>query len=181
MKILKNIGLAIVLFLAALLAVALFIPRTYTVSVSETINQPRQKVFDYVRMLNNQTQYSVWVMADPNLNPVITGIDGTVGAIQKWNSKIDDVGEGEQEITALTPERMDLEIRFKRPFAGTSKAANIFKSVSENQTLLTSEFYSNDSYPLNLPSYIFARKMIEKAQVKNLKNIKRILEQEQIK
>lgn len=181
MKILKRIGIAIVILLALPLAVALFIPRKYTVSVSETINQPKQVVYDYVRILDNQKQYSVWVMADPNLNPVINGTDGTVGAIQKWNSKIDDVGEGEQEIISLTPDRMDLEIRFKRPFAGTSKAANIFKSVSENQTILTSEFYSNESYPLNLPSYVFGRKMIKKAQVKNLQNIKRILENQTIK
>jgi len=64
---------------------------------------------------------------------------------------------------------------------GKSKAANFFKSVSENQTILTSEFYSNDSYPLNLPSYIFGRKIIEKAQVQNLQNIKRILENQKIK
>lgn len=181
MKIMKRIGIAIVVLIAIPFIVALFIPKTYTVSVSETINQPKQVVFDYVRMLDHQKEYSVWVMADPDLNPVITGTDGTVGVVQKWNSKIDDVGEGEQEITSLTPDRMDLVIRFKRPFEGTATAANIFKSVSENQTLLTSEFYSNDSYPLNLPSYIFGRKMIKKDQTKNLRNIKRILEQQLIR
>jgi hypothetical protein len=181
MKILKRIGIVIVILLALPFIIALFIPRTYTVSVSETINQPKQVVYDYVRLLDNQKQYSVWVMADPNLNPVITGTDGTVGAIQRWNSKISDVGEGEQEIIALSPDRIDMEIRFKRPFEGTSKAADIFESVSENQTLLTVEFYSNESYPMNLPSYIFGRKMIKKDQIKNLKNIKRILEQQQMR
>lgn len=181
MKYLKRIGAVILVFIALPLVVALFIPKKYIVSVSELINQPKQVVFDYLRILDNQKNYSVWVMADPDLNPVITGIDGTVGAIQKWNSKISNVGEGEQEIISLTPDRMDLEIRFKRPFKGTSKAANIFKPVSENQTLLTSEFYSNVTYPMNLPSYIFGRKMIEKAQVKNLQNIKRILERQPTK
>jgi hypothetical protein len=179
MKILKRIGFAILILISLPFVIALFIPRSYTVSVSETINKPKQVVFDYIRILDNQKNYSVWVMADPNLNPVITGTDGTIGAIQKWNSKIADVGEGEQEIIALTPDRMDLEIRFKRPIEGTSKAADIFKSVSENQTMLTAEFYSHDPYPLNLPSYVFGRKMIKEAQIKNLKNIKRILEQHQ--
>lgn len=181
MKILKRIGIALIILLALPFIIALFIPRTYTVSVSETINQPKQVVFDYVRILNNQKKYSVWVMADPNLNPEISGTDGTVGAIQKWNSKIDDVGEGEQEITSLTMDRMDVDLRFKRPFKGEAKAANIFQEVSENQTILTSEFYSNDSYPMNLPSYIFGRSMMKKAQTQNLQNIKRILEQDQIK
>ncbi|MDQ3392653.1 MAG: SRPBCC family protein [Bacteroidota bacterium] len=176
MKTLKIISIAIAVIIALPLIVALFVPKTFTVSVSETINQPRQRVYDYVRILDNQKDYSVWVMADSSLNPEIIGKDGTVGAVQKWNSQIDDVGEGEQEIKALTPERMDVELRFKRPFAGTAKAANIFKFISENKTLLTSEFYSDSKYPMNLPSYLFGRKMMEDAQTKNLQNIKRILE-----
>ena len=76
---------------------------------------------------------------------------------------------------------MDIDLRFTRPFEGHSKAANIFKAVSENQTILTAEFYSSEDYPMNLPSYIFGRKMIKESQETNLKNIKRIIEQEQIK
>lgn len=179
MKALKRIGIALLILIALPFIIAIFIPKSYTVSVSETINRPRQVVFDYVRILENQKDYSIWVMADPDLKPVITGTDGEVGAIQKWNSKVDDVGEGEQEITALTPDRMDIDLRFKRPFKGTAKAANLFKAITENQTMLTSEFYSNDPYPMNLPSYIFGRKMMKEAQTKNLQNIKRILEQTQ--
>ena len=95
---------------------------------------------------------------------------------KKWNSKLDDVGEGEQEITALTPDRMDVDLRFVRPFEGTAKAANIFKSISENQTQITNEFYSNSPYPFNLMFYLFGKKMMTEAQTKNLKNIKQILE-----
>lgn len=178
MKILKIVGFALLIIAAIPLIVALFIPKSYTVSVSETIDQPKQLVFDYVRMLNNQTNYSVWVMEDPDLHPEIVGTDGTVGAIQKWNSKLENVGEGEQEITILTPERMDVEIRFKRPFEGTAQAATLFKAISENQTLITSEFYSNSRYPVNLPSYLFGRKMMREAQLNNLQNIKRILEKQ---
>ena len=42
------------------------------------------------------------------------------GAIQRWDSKNDnigeDVGQGEQEIKNMTEDRIDLELRFKRPF-----------------------------------------------------------------
>lgn len=176
MKILKRIGIAILIIIAIPFIIAIFIPKSYTVSVSETINQPHQVVFDFVRMLDNQKYYSVWVMQDPNLNPEIIGTDGTVGAIQKWDSKDEHVGAGEQEITGLTPDRMDLDLRFFRPFESNAKAANIFKPVSGTQTIITSEFYSVDKYPFNLPSYLFGRKMIREAQVKNLQNIKKILE-----
>ncbi len=176
MKILKRIGIVILCLIALPFIVALFVPNQYTVSVTETIHQPRQVVYDYMRMLENQKAYSIWVMADPHLNPEITGTDGTVGATQKWNSKINDVGEGEQEITALSIDRMDVDLRFKRPFEGHSKAANIFKAVSENETMVTTEFYSDTKYPMNLPSYIFGKKMIAEAQAQNLMNIKKILE-----
>jgi len=176
MRTLKKIGIALLISIAIPFIVALFIPKKYTISVSETINQPKQTVYDYVRILNNQKNYSVWVMADPDLNPEIIGTDGTVGAIQRWNSAINDVGEGEQEITALTPDRMDIDLRFKRPFEGTAKAANMFRTISEKQTQLTSEFYNNSPYPFNLLSYLFGKKMIREAETKNLQNIKLILE-----
>jgi hypothetical protein len=179
MKIVRKIAFIIVVIIVIPLSAALFVPRSYTVSVSENINLPRNQVYNYVRMLKNQKEYNVWVMQDPDLNPEIVGKDGSVGAIQRWNSKIDDVGEGEQEITGLTSERIDFALRFKRPIKGTAKAASIFKTISVNQTRLTSEFYSFAPYPLSLPSYLFGKKMIKEAQVKNLHNIKRILEEKQ--
>jgi len=118
----------------------------------------------------------VWVMADPDLEPEISGTDGTVGAIQRWNSKMDEVGEGEQEITALAIDKIEVDLRFKRPFESTAKAANIFDELSPTQTKITSEFYGEQNYPMNLPAYLFGRKMIAEAQAKNLKNIKDILE-----
>ena len=176
MKALKKVLIVLGILIAIPLIAALFVPNQYTVSVSETINQPSQVVYDYVRILKNQEQYSEWLKTDPNLNPVITGIDGTAGAKQSWNSQNEDVGSGDQTITSLTPERMDILLQFYKPFEGTSKAANIFKSAGENQTILTSEFYSDSKYPFNLMSYFFGRPMIEKTQAKNLKNIKEILE-----
>jgi hypothetical protein len=176
MRILKITGIVILLIIAVLLLAAVFIPKSYTVSVSVNINQPRQVVYDYVRILENQKEYSIWVMADPDLKPEYIGTDGTVGAIQKWDSQIDDVGAGEQEITSLSPDRMDVDLRFIRPFKGIAKAASLFTALTDSTSKLTSEFYSNDSYPLNLPSYIFGRKMMKEAQTANLENIKRILE-----
>ncbi|MBC7885678.1 MAG: SRPBCC family protein [Saprospiraceae bacterium] len=176
MKIVKNILIGLVSIIVLLLIVALFVPKQSTVSVALTIDKPKTEVYDYIRILRNQDEYSSWVLRDPNLKPEIVGEDGTVGAIQKWNSKDDNVGEGEQEITALTPDRIDVDLRFKRPFEGTAKAANILKAVSDNQTEIISEFYSNDKYPFNLMFYLFGRNMIKDAEMTSLQNIKRILE-----
>lgn len=178
MKILKTVLIAIVAIIAIPLIAAIFVPKTYTVSVSETIMQPKQVVFDYIRILENQKHYSEWVMADPNSEIVIEGTDGTVGATQKWNSKDDNVGEGSQTITALTTERMDIDLNFIRPFEGHAKAADILESIGEKETKITMEFYSESPYPMNLPAYLFGRKMIAETTAKNLKNLKELLEKQ---
>jgi len=176
MKIIKKILLGLVAFIALLLIVALFIPKTYTLSVSTTINQPQQVVFDYVKLIKNQEYYSIWVMEDPNSKIDYRGTDGTVGFVSAWNSENKNVGEGEQEITRIDEgNRIDVDLRFKRPFEGNQKAATLLKALSDKQTMITTEFYGNDPYPFNLLSFI-GKSIITDAQTQNLKNLKTILE-----
>jgi hypothetical protein len=176
MKTLKLL-VTIVLVLVGLFLIAAFLtPRTYTVSVSQNMRVPAEEVYDYVRLLNNQKHYSVWVMEDPELEPEITGEDGQVGATQYWNSDNENVGEGYQTITALTNSRMDVDLRFIRPWKGEAKAATLYEAITPNETLVTSEFYGNDPFPGNLMGYWIGRPMIAKAQRQNLANLKALLE-----
>ncbi|NOT35871.1 MAG: SRPBCC family protein [Saprospiraceae bacterium] len=176
MNFLKYLIFSIIGLLAFLLILALFIPKKYTVSVSENIGRPKQMVYDYMKLLKNQEYYSEWIKADPNLRPEISGEDGTVGANQEWNSKINDVGEGSQAISAMTEDRIDMDLNFIRPMKGVAKAANIFTSIDERNTKVTSEFYDNTAYPFNLMSYFFGRKMVRDGMRKNLANVKKLLE-----
>jgi hypothetical protein len=175
MKILKKIGIGLLALIALLLIAAIFIPKDYTVSVSTTINKPKKEVFDYIKFIKNQAYYSVWVMEDPNVEMTYTGTDGTVGFISAWTSANGNVGVGEQEITKITEDRIDMDLRFKKPFEGNSKAATFLKELSPTQTEITTEFYGHESYPMNLMS-IIGKSIIEKAETTNLKNLKTILE-----
>lgn len=176
MKIIKRIVFGILAFIALLLLVALFIPNDYTVSVSTTINKPKAEVFDYVKQIKNQEKYSIWVMQDPNIVMNYTGVDGTVGFKASWNSKDDNVGEGSQQITAVSDERIDVDLHFERPMKGDAKAATFVETVSGNQTKVTNEFYGHATYPMNLMS-IIGKKFITDAQTQNLANLKKILEE----
>jgi hypothetical protein len=174
MKILKKIFIGLLVLIVVLLVVALFLPKTYTVSVATTINKPKQEVFDYVKLIKNQEKYSVWVLEDPNTKPIYKGVDGTVGFVSAWNSEI--TGVGEQEITKIIDgERIDVDLRFKKPMESNQKAATILKEMGANQTQVISEFYGSDPYPFNLLSFI-GKNMITDAETKNLKNLKDILE-----
>lgn len=175
MKILKFIGLGIVSLIVLLLIIALFIPNDYTVSVSTTINKPKQVVFDYAKLIKNQENYSIWVMQDPNVNMDYKGVDGTVGFKASWDSKDDNVGAGSQQITAVSEDRIDVNLHFERPMKGEAKASTLLESISENETKITAEFYGNSSYPMNLMNFMGA-KFITDAETKNLANLKKILE-----
>ena len=173
MKILKKILIGLAVFIAFLLLIAVFIPTKYTVSVSTTINKPQKEVYDYVKLIKNQENYSVWVMEDTNIVMTYTGTDGTVGFIAAWKSK--EMGVGEQQITKLDGERVDVDLRFKEPMEGENKAATIVKTAGDNQSTVTSEFYGYNPYPTNLMCFV-GKMFIEDAQSKNMANLKAILE-----
>jgi len=175
MKILKIIGLGILGFIVLLLLIALFIPNDYTVSVSTTINKPKQVVFDYVKLVKNQENYSIWVMQDPNVKMDYQGTDGTVGFKASWDSKDDNVGTGSQQIMAISEDRIDVNLHFERPMKGDDKASTLLESISENQTKVTAEFYGHSPYPMNLMIFI-GKKIITDTETKNLANLKEILE-----
>jgi hypothetical protein len=175
MRILKFIFLAIINLVVLLLVIALFIPNDYTVSVSTTINKPKQVVFDYVKLIKNQENYSIWVMQDPNVIMNYQGQDGTVGFKASWDSKDDNVGAGSQQITAVSEGRIDVDLHFERPMKGDDKASTLLESISADETKVTAEFYGHSSYPMNLMNFIGAN-IIRDAENQNLANLKKIVE-----
>ncbi|MBW4359634.1 SRPBCC family protein [Flavobacterium taihuense] len=172
MKILKVIGLGIVSLIALLLIIPFFISNDYTVSVSTTINKPKQVVFDYVKLVKNQENYSIWVMQDPNVNMVYQGVDGTVGFKASWDSKDDNVGAGSQQITAISEDKIDVDLHFERPMKRDDKVSTLLESVSINQTKVTSKFYGHCKYPMNLMIFI-GEIIIKDAETQNLANLKK--------
>lgn len=176
MKILKYLFFAVLALVALFLIAAAFIPKEYDIVLTETINRPKAEVYDYVKLFEKQKEYSEWIKPDPNLDIKITGTDGTVGATHHWNSQVDDVGEGSQTITAMTPDQIDVDIKFIRPMAGGASVKNKFESIDSSSTKLTMAFHTTAPYPMNLPSYLFGKGMIEKTEKQILANIKQKLE-----
>jgi hypothetical protein len=71
--------------IALLLIIAVFIKRDHYVRREIIIDAPRQKVFDYLKLLKNQEKFNKWAMADPDRDREFKGTDGTVGFIIAWN------------------------------------------------------------------------------------------------
>lgn len=178
MGILKKIVITLAILIAIPLIVALFVKKEYAVEREITINKPKQEVFDYVKLLKNQDHYSKWATMDPNMKKTYRGTDGIVGFVSAWDSKIDSVGVGEQEIKKIVEgERIDFELRFIKPFEATEPAYMITEAASENQTKVKWGFSGHMDYPMNLMMlFMDFEKMIGDDLQTGLNNLKTVLE-----
>lgn len=151
MKIVKWILIVVVVFIAIPLIIALFLKKDYTVEKQVTINKSKQVVFDYIRYLKNQDNFSKWAKMDPQMKKDYRGTDATVGFVSAWSSDKKDVGQGEQEIKDIKEgERIDYEIRFIKPFTATSQAYITTESVAPEQTKVKWTFNGHMPYPMNI-------------------------------
>jgi hypothetical protein len=154
---------------------ALFIPKEYVIEAFTIINRPKHEVFDYIKYVNNQEEYSKWVKTDPNIKKTLTGVDGTVGYIYAWdgNSK---AGAGEQEITGITDgERITTEVRFTRPFKNVAHFYIATEADSEHGTKVTWHMTGRSPYPMNLMTLMIKGTLRNDMSI-SLNDLKKILE-----
>ena len=180
MKILIIVLIVIATLIAIFLVIALFIKKEYAVEREIIINKPKQKVFDYVKYLKNQDNYSKWATMDPKMKKDSRGTDGTIGFVSAWDSDHKNVGKGEQEIKEITQgERIDLELRFLKPFPGMANAFITTEIIGENQTKVIWGFESRMNYPMNLMLlFMDMNNLIGRDLETGLTNFKTILEKE---
>lgn len=151
MDILKRILFGIIGLIVLILAAGLLIEEEYGVEREVTISLMKDDVFEYVKFLKNQDEFSVWAKRDPNMEKGFTGTDGTVGCVSSWSSDNPDVGKGEQEIVGITPgERIDYELRFIEPFESRSDAWMTTTAMDSNTTKVVWGFSGKMEYPMNL-------------------------------
>lgn len=149
MKILKIVGLVIVGIIALALITALFLKKEIDVKREVIINKPKQEVFDYIKYLKNQDNFSVWAKADPTMKKEYTGTDATVGFKSTWDGE--KMGKGEQTITSIKEgEQIDYVLHFIKPFEATNLASFSTVSVDSTQTKVVWSFEGKMKYPFNL-------------------------------
>ncbi len=178
MKIVKRILIGLTVVIAVLLLMALFVKKEYAVEREITINKPVAEVFNYIKHIRNQDNYSTWNRKDPNMKKEYRGTDGTVGFVAAWDSKNDEVGKGEQEIKNINEgERMDMELRFYKPFKATDNAYMTTEAVGENRTKVKWGFNGKMPYPMNLMLvFMNMDKMLGTEMQTGLNDLKALLE-----
>ena len=176
MRILKNIFIALLSIIAILLIIALFVNKNYVVEKSININKPTSEIFNYIKYLKNQNEFSKWALIDTAMLKTHTGTDATVGFTSAWDSKNDKVGKGQQAIKKITEgKKIDYEIHFIKPFKSEMNSFLSTDSIGANQTLVKWNINGTSPYPLNLTN-LFIDKMVGGDLEVGLTNLKNKME-----
>lgn len=147
MTIVLYIVLALILIIAILGMIA---PKSYDVNRSIIINKPVSKVFEYLKYLKNQDDWSPWGKRDPNMKKEFEGTDGQVGAISKWEGN-KEVGMGEQELMRIVEnEVVESKLRFLKPWKSESDAYLKVKESDGGQTTVTWGFSGRNKFPVSI-------------------------------
>ena len=161
--------------IALLLIIALFMKREHYVKREIIINAPRQKVFDYLKLLKNQDEFNKHAMAGPDRKREFKGTDGTVGYIYAWSGD-KNAGEGEKEIkNIIEGKSIETEIRFVKPMSAVASIIMETESLSDNQTKVTWSNAGTLKYPLNI-LIPMVEKSLPKGMDSSLVTLKNILE-----
>lgn len=174
-KILFGVGIVVCLIVIA----GFLAPTKFHIEREIVINKPKADVFNFLKIVKNADKWSPWMNMDPNVMKEYAGNDGTVGFVAAWSGN-DEIGAGEQEImNVVEGERVDSELRFKRPMQSTATSYYVTEASGDNQTKVKWGFDSESQFPFNLFCLVMNMQgTMEKEFDKGLNNLKALLEAE---
>lgn len=163
--------------IALVLFLALIAPKSYLVQREVLINRSLPEVFQYIKLVKNQNDWSPWKQKDPNMKQEYVGTDGEVGFVSKWEGN-KDVGTGEQEIISVDEnKRMETQLRFFKPWKSQSVGFFTVDEVAPKQTKVVWGFKGINPIPFNVMMLFFNfEKAVGKDFEDGLSKLKEILE-----
>ena len=177
MKALKFIAIVLGTLVFLLLVVALFVPKDFKYEKSITINAPIDTVWLNVSSLSALDKWSPWNNHDPMMKKELTGVDGTVGAMQSWTSEVKEVGVGSQTITKVEkPTLFETNLNFMKPHESQGKA--FIKLVTDGTgTKATWGMTGHMPYPVNVMTlFMNMERMMGKDWDNGLTKLKKLSE-----
>lgn len=103
MKIIKKIGIALLIIIGLIVVVSLFLPSQLIVERSISINAPTEIVFEQINTLKNWNNWSPWYKLDTAVVQTYFGGEKGKNAGYTWDSKNSDVGKGKLTIVESAP------------------------------------------------------------------------------
>ncbi len=168
----------IAVIIAVFIILAAAAPKKYKITRSIDISRSQADVFNYLKYVKNQDEWSPWKKRDPEMKQTFQGTDGTPGFVAGWESDHKNVGHGEQEILKLEDDRrMETELRFLKPFKSISNAFLEADDNGDGSTKVTWGFYGTHRIPFNIMMMFFNMdKAVGKDFDEGLTELKRVME-----
>lgn len=144
MRALKTLLIIVLAVGALLLIVGLSGPKHAHVERTTMIAAPSSIVWDHVKSLKKQNDWSPFLAMDPGMKATYEGTDGAVGSKCSWSGG--KTGKGEQTIAAVDPGKsIQTELHFIEPFEGVAKAVIAVEPRSDS-TQVTWSYDGKNSF-----------------------------------
>ena len=148
MKVLRFLGILILVLVAAFLILGLFAPKDFETERTVVINAPQNQVADYMFRFSNFKDWSPFQKYDPNMKTTLTGEDGQVGSVYSWEGK-GNAGSGSMTVDERSNDSMNITVRFLEPWESETKAVWKAISTGNSQTTASWKFLMHSGYPMN--------------------------------
>lgn len=114
MKILKALGIIIVILAVIIFVGGMFLPKTYSVNRSIVINAPDSIIYKNIADFNEFLKWNPWAKMEPTAKTTISGPAAQPNHIYAWEGK--ETGSGQMKIKAVETNKMvDIELKFLKP------------------------------------------------------------------
>lgn len=165
----------LVVTLAALIAIAFFLPSKVVLDRSIVIKAPAGKVFPFINDLRKHNVWSPWAKIDPQTQYTFTGPDSGKGQKVFWSSENASVGKGTQEITDSVANR---RVATKLDFGAQGQAKAAFDLAGDGVgTKVTWSFETDlEANPASRYMGLLFNKWVGDAYEKGLESLKETVE-----
>ncbi|MCZ8343672.1 MAG: SRPBCC family protein [Leptospira sp.] len=171
---LKKILYGLVGLFALILIFSAFLPATYHVERSITVNVTPDKVYPYIQNFAEWEKWSIWATLDPNQKLTVSGEPGKPGHKQEWDGPIN--GKGSMTIDSSENNvYVKMSLVFDEPQAMVAVSKFELKP-KENQTIVIWHNEGNLDYPIGRIFGLFLDSMIGKDFEAGLSKLKEVVE-----
>ena len=176
MKVLKVLGILLLVVVVIWLIASLILPKEMNVSMEETIEAPVAVVWDNVSTYEKADNWSPWYDIDPDMKVTFDGESGAVGSSMTWSGN-QKVGSGTMTLTKTDMENHVLGHHVKHDFGEGNSTVEL--SEEEGTTTVTMSYNEKQGIPWNVMGALFgAEKMMSEAFKKQLGLLKGIAEKQ---
>lgn len=177
MKVIKIIGILILVVVGVGLITSAILPKEMNVDVEQTITAPIDVVWDNISTFEKSDKWSPWYDEDPDMKVEFIGESGTVGSSFTWSGN-EKVQTGEQTMTTVDAENHVLETHVKHNW-GEGNGKMTVEDLGDGTVKVTRNYIEKTGIPGNVFSTLMgAEDMMTKSFAKGLDNLKVIAEEE---